>query len=329
VPEDDAAVSHLDASTGTGITEIPVRVPESSSAPPGQPQPGPVPWVQAIGAATAFVAVGLGVVYGLGAIAIALRLWYVSDPVTPVLGQLPSNFLLVDAFSELILPATAVGAAAYFLFKFLLKASWRQALTANEGRPWRRILIVLFAALLALAPIGFLWWYYGLGDIRSPWEIYLLCAGLSILSIYLALRLLALVREHEQQVESERESRRLRPHSLALTRAARAGLRVGIAALALAPWVTCTFAAAFPLPPVYLCGPSFSHVDSLGRHFADGLLIGATDQWAYIAETRLNPAGTAYVGNYIAVIPLSEVQLQAIGRIGECNDIVAPPRPAG
>jgi hypothetical protein len=182
VPEDDSAVSHLDASMGGGAADGQARAPDSSGAPPDQPQPGPVPWVQAIGAATGFVAVGLGLVYGLGAIAIALRLWYVKDLVTPVVGQLPSNFLLVDAFSELILPVIVVGAAAYFLFEFLVKASWRQALTANEGHTRRRVLILLSAALLSLVPLGLLWWNDAVGVIRSYWEIYGLCAGLSVLS---------------------------------------------------------------------------------------------------------------------------------------------------
>lgn len=330
MPEDGSVVNHSDATIGGDGSGGLAQVSEPSGAPPAQPQPGPVPWVQAIGAATAFVAVGLGLVYGLGAISIGLRLWFIKDPVTPVLGQLPSSFLLVDAFSELILPVIAVGAAAYFILEFILKDSWRRALTANAGHPQRHLLILFFAMLLALAPLGFLQLNYTeVGVIRSYWEIFGLCAALSILSIYLALRVLVLVREHEQQAEAEREMHRGRQRSLALSKAARAGVRVGIAALALVPSVSFTFAAAAPLPVVYLCGPSFNHVDSSGRHYAVGNLIGISSQWAYIAETRINSTAGTYIGNYIAVIPLSEVQLQAIGGDGECNNILPPSQSHG
>ena len=229
MPEDDSAVSQLDASIARDASDGQALAWEPSGAPPDQPEPGPVPWVQAIGAATGFVGVGLGLVYGLGALAIGLRLWYIKDPVTPVLGQLPSNFLLVDAFSELILPAIVVGAAAYFLFEFLLKVSWRQALTANDGHTRRRaLIIILCAALLALDPLVFLQLNgYAAGVFRSYWEIYGLCAGLSILSIFSALRVLALVREREQQAESEGASRRGRQRSAALSRTARAGYAWG------------------------------------------------------------------------------------------------------
>lgn len=327
MPEDDSAIGQLAASLSGNASDGQARAPDPSGAP--SDQPGPVPWVQAIGAATGFVAVGLGLVYGLGAIAIALRLWYVKDLVTPVVGQLPSNFLLVDAFSRLILPAIVVGAAAYFLFEFLVKASWRRALTANNGHARRRLFIILLcAALLSLDPIWLLRRYDAVGVIRSYWEIYGLCTGLSILSFYLALRVLALVREREQRAASVPGSAWARQRSVAPSKTARAAVRVGIASLALAPWVTFTFAAIASFPPVYLCGPTFSHVDSHGRHFAEGNLIGVSDQWAYVAETKINPAGTFYKGSYIAVIPLSEVQLQAIGTAGECNDIAVPSRPA-
>jgi hypothetical protein len=181
VPEDGSAASQPDASIGRDASDGQAPAPEPSGAPPDQPQPGPVPWLQIIGAATGFVAVGLGLVYGLGAIAIALRLWYVKDLVTPVVGQLPSNFLLVDAFSELILPVIIVGAAAYFLFEFLVQDRWRRALTEDQGHTRRRVLILLVsAALLSLVPLGILWWSEPVGLIRSYWEIYALCAAIPL-----------------------------------------------------------------------------------------------------------------------------------------------------
>jgi hypothetical protein len=322
VSEDHSAVNQRDSSISGDVSEPP-------GASPAPPQPSPVPWVQAVGTATAFVAVGLGLVYGLGAISIGLRLWYIKDPVTPVLGQLPSSFLLVDAFSELILPVIVVGAAAYFILTFPVINSCWEWLTANECQKRRCLVLCFFALLLALAPLGFLRWNYRKAGVIRPYlEIYGICALLSIASIYLAFRALVLVREHEQQPESEREIRRGRQRSVALSKAGRVVQRMGIAALALAPWATFTFAAAAPLPAVYLCGPSFNHEDSSGRHYAVGNLIGTSSQWAYIAETRFSPTGSN-IGNYIAIIPLSEVQLQAIGNDGECNDLFPPSQPEG
>jgi hypothetical protein len=335
VPEDDSAIIQRDGAIEGSASDDLATGPGSPGVPPAQPQSGPVPWVQAIGAATAFVAVGLGLVYGLGAICIGLRLWYIKDPVAPVLGQLPSSFLLVDAFSELILPVIAVGVAAYLILEFPLQDSWRRALTGIIGRATVRLalfFVVLFLVvpLLAAVPLLFLRLNYGEGGVIRPyWEIWVLCAVLSFLSTYLALRVLTLLREHEQQAQSGGRTRRGGQRSLALSKAGSAGARAGITALALLPCVTFTLAAAAPLPVVYLCGPSFNHVDSSGRHYAYGNLIGVSSQWAYIAETRVNSTGATYIGNYIAVIPLSEVQAQAIGDDSECNNLLPPPKSHG
>src|SRR6185369_2806049 len=72
-------------------------------------------WATLATAATAIVAIVAAVIYGLGAVSLGLKLWFVRDPVTPVLGQLPSSFLLVASFSYIIFPAILAGAGVYFL----------------------------------------------------------------------------------------------------------------------------------------------------------------------------------------------------------------------
>ncbi len=59
------------------------------------------------------------------------------------------------------------------------------------------------------------------------------------------------------------------------------------------------------------------------------VVAGISGQWVYIAETRFNTTKNTYIGNYIADIPLSEVQLQAIGNDSECNNLTPASNPHG
>jgi hypothetical protein len=95
-------------------------------------------------------------------------------------------------------------------------------------------------------------------------------------------------------------------------------LGVGVAAIALIPCVASVY-AAFPTPPVVLCGPQFSDVDSVGRHYMIGNLIGNSGQWVYVAETRVT--GNIATGAYIAVVPLSAVEDETIGYVAECHNL--------
>jgi hypothetical protein len=254
-----------------------------------------------IGQATAVLAAAVAVIYGAGALSLGLKLWYVKDPWAAVLGQLPRNFLLVDAFSEVMIPVIIIGACAYLIYDRI------EPISARINRKFlhaARILAWLsLAALLAAVPLVFLILTTRsvLPEVIRPyWEIYVCCFVLNFVSVGLALFFLL-----------------------------RAPLVVGmgIVALALVPCVA-SASASFPLPKVVLCGPDFSHVDNSGRHYAIGNLIGTDGQWVYVAETRTrslrNSNEIVYLGNYIAVIPTSAVELESIGQDGECNDVQAP-----
>jgi hypothetical protein len=66
-------------------------------------------------------------------------------------------------------------------------------------------------------------------------------------------------------------------------------------------------------------------VEPFGHHYQAGNLIGISGQWAYLAETiRKEKNGKPiYTGSYIAVVPLSRVQLAAVGRGGGCGDLIS------
>jgi hypothetical protein len=93
--------------------------------------------------------------------------------------------------------------------------------------------------------------------------------------------------------------------------------------------VVASVSAAFRSPEVKLCGPTFRNQGDFGR-YAIGNLIGTDGQWVYVAETLTKspkPGEYVFAGGYIAVIPLSAVQLESIGSDATCGDlrpIVAP-----
>jgi hypothetical protein len=87
----------------------------SGAQPPLPPPPPPVqPSVSAliIGQATAVIAAAAAVIYAAGGLALGLRLWYAQYSWEPVLGELPKNFLLVDALIVLAF-ATIIAIATY------------------------------------------------------------------------------------------------------------------------------------------------------------------------------------------------------------------------
>jgi hypothetical protein len=276
-------------------------------------------WAELATAATAIITIVAAAIYGLGAVSLGLKLWYIKDPVTPVLGQLPSSFLLVASFSYIIFPAILAGAVVYSLYHHL--ARHRPLLRSTKNSKPNIIYFTILPILLAGVPVGFVFYYYYIrkslivGVERSWWVIFVACLILSVISIYLAFRILLLVKNYERgSALSYSGIRRVLP----------GGVRVGIAALALTPCVSFA-SAAIPLPVVFLCGAAFHHVESLGHHYQVGNLIGTSGQWAYLAETKVRVNSKliyTYTGNYIAVVPLSAVQLTTIGNEGGCDDLV-------
>jgi hypothetical protein len=316
--------------------------PEPTAAAPTADTAGTVPLpTQIIGQATAVIALALGVVYAAGGLSLGLKLWYLQDPWTPVLGQLPRDFVVFNAFGEVIVPAVIIGVIGYLCYE---KAGlgFRQ-LAGSKLMP---LLVAGWTAVLAFVPV--LTMYSASrrvlpGVLRPYWQVF--AAGW-ILNLVWITFLYALVRTSRNRGGSSRDAAG-GPAGQVAAGAAAAGtagggqLRplpriagMGIAILALIPFAA-GVSASFPLPTVILCGSQFSHVDKLGRDYAIGNLIGTSGQWIYVAETRYQSRGQQHgrhrliisAGRYIAVVPLTGVRLETLGQNPECNDLQATQLP--
>jgi hypothetical protein len=279
-----------------------------------------------IGQATAALAVTAAVIYAAGGLTLGLQLWFLGVPWTPVLGQLPRDFIGITAVGQVILPAVIAGAAFGGLIDWLSfrrepRARPRPAADRQPGyltRPyWPEpginfllrtfVIALLCGGLLGTVPLVLLIFtqHPAAGALR-PWiAIYACCALLSGVAFFIALYGL----------------RFLYRHAHATSLAWRRTLVSAVTALALVPFF-CSVSGAFLLPPVALCGPNFLHpVHDQARQSAGymkGNLIGANSQWVYIAQFHYR--GNVITGRTITVVPASSVQLQAID--GGCGDLV-------
>jgi hypothetical protein len=268
----------------------------AAAAVPAQPEASTAALV--IGQATAVLAVAGAVVYAAGGLSLGLKLWYDQYSWEPVLGQLPGNFLLVNAII-VIAPAIIIGLLAYVVYD-KLGESWLPWLRKGATPWWASALI---AAALGGVPLAFLPFVRRTtlhGVIRPYWQIFIVCLILDFIFVRLAFYLLP--RTHVKGLQGL--------------------LGVGVLVLAFIPAVA-SVSATSRFPIVELCGPAFGHQGKYG-HYAIGNLIGTNGQWAYVAETLTHspkPNEYIFAGGYIAVIPLSAVQLESIGSDATCGDL--------
>jgi hypothetical protein len=269
-----------------------------------QPSP-PVPLSMPaliIGQATAVIAVMVAVIYVAGGLALGLRLWYDQYSWQPVLGELPKNFLLVDAL--IVLAFAIIIAVVTYPFYEKLKGSGKGILSLFF---WLRS--AASAVALAAIPLVFLHIVRKTtltGVIRPYWQIFAFCWILNLVFIVLGYYILPKINvEGLQSI-----------------------LCIGVLTLTFIP-VVASVSAAYRFPVVRLCGPTFRNQSDFGRYDV-GNLIGTDGQWIYVAETLTKspePGKIVFAGGYIAVIPLSAVQLEGIGSDASCGDlrtVVAP-----
>jgi hypothetical protein len=251
------------------------------------------------------LAVAVAVVYGAGGLSLGLKLWYDQFPWAPILGQLPRNLFLVNAVT-VVAPAFIIGLLAYPLHEILKGRGVR--LSSGRVVPW--LVSAAVAGILALVPLAFLPIVRRTtihGVIRPYWQIFLACLVLNFVFIRLALYLLPKINIKGLQ----------------------GILGVAVLAFAFIPLVA-SASATYRFPIVELCGSAFSHQGAHSR-YAIGNLIGTNGQWVYVSEAFISsPKPNKYVfhGSYIAVIPLSEVQLEAIGSDASCGDLYARATPS-
>lgn len=249
-----------------------------------------------IGQAAAVVGVAASVIYAAGALSLGLRLWYDQYEWEPVLGQLPRNFLLVDAVI-VTGPAIALGVVAYPIYRKFGDSWAKQPLKKR----WR--VPVVAALILAAVPLVFVLIEQRdtiHGVIRPLWQIYVANLIFNVIFLSLASNFLPKIK-----MEGLREI-----------------VSVGILAFAFIPAVA-SVVAAHRFPQVVLCGEEFSNADQFSNYII-GDLIGTNGDWAYVAESEIDtprPGKYVFGGGYIAVIPLSAVKLEAIGLDAGCDDL--------
>ena len=276
------------------------------------------PLAAVIGQAAAVVAVAAALLYGAGALDLALRLEFTHLSWESVLGQLPRDFILTTGFGQVILPAMIVGILVAILMNFLvnehrggkrIERAMQNYLLAKSGRAhflqWAIIALILG---LAEGLIALPWYLYHEHRFLHPsvvissLEAFLIVAVLSTLAVGLALILLPRpLSDSAANKRNLKEPSTLKPWQWTAWMGVLAGLAVipGIAAIA----------ADGLFPDVLICSPG------LENGHLSGNLIATNGGWAYTVEYHRSN----FSHDYIAAIPLASVEFEAVGRYGDCN----------
>jgi hypothetical protein len=328
-----------------------------------------------IGQAAAGLTAIAAIIYGSGALTIALRLFFTHLSWEAVLGQLPRDVILTTGFGQIILPSIIIGMLGAVLLNFLVNG--------EHGPLVKPIQLMLQRYLTAEPSIGhFLAWlftaaffgaleailslplydrhaqsYFNTGVVIPACDAILVSAILSALTVSVALimlppptteglrhglyargdssikklvswmRLDKLVRwtRVDQLVRWTRIGRLLRwahskrrrrkpPKSSPLNTIGWmvwAGALIGFAVI---PGIA-TFSAVTLFPDSKACSTQFLE----GR--LRGNLIATNGGWAYMVEYE----DTSPVKDFIAVVPLSSLQMETIGQAGTCGNLVSNP----
>jgi hypothetical protein len=281
---------------------------DATSVVPTGPAPQADPSMAAlfIGQATAVIAVAAAVIYAAGGLALGLRLWYDQYSWQPVLGELPKSFLLVDALIVLAFAIT-IAVVTYPLYERIKRSGKGQKPRPLSFWLWS----VISAAALAVTPVIFLHFVRKTtltGVIRPYWQIFVFCWMLNLFFVALGRYMLPKINVNGLQ----------------------GILCIGVLTFIFIPAIA-SVSAAYRFPVVRLCGPTFRNQGAFGR-YDTGNLIGTDGQWIYVAETLTKPSQSGkdiFAGGYIAVIPLSAVQLEGIGSDASCGDLRAVVAPTG
>ena len=319
---------------GAGSHQSP-KVTDRSQPPTGSGFGAIVIDPQVVGAviaqAAAIFAVAVGIIYAAGALLVAFKLWYDGVPTLPVLVQLPRTWFISQALTELLPIVIIVGVLTVWAWNRLShhKTARRLAEPAaggpdsahREASKWRWLASVVVALTftgLALVVARYVW----IGPIpaagqdqsrggvfpRPWWNILILCLVLDSIAIRIALHCAA---------RKPVKPRWMKNVSVNVFRAV-------VVSIAFVP-IVASASEAWAFPLVKVCGQAFSNPGTAGRRFAFGNLIGVSGQYVYIAEVLTKeprPNHYIFAAGYVAVIPLSEAQLVAIGRNASCGQLV-------
>lgn len=290
-----------------------------------------------IGQATAGLTIAAAIIYGAGALTIALRLYFTHLNWEAVLGQLPHDLIITTGFGQIILPAILIGLLGSVFLSFSICEQGHSRFMAGIQQRLQRYLLekpgfvhflkwlflsVILGAAQAAVSIPYYVFhserYFRPGVVIPVRAGLLVAAGLCALAVGVALILMPAPLEGtvlSASVSPEKEWRKpsqLRPAEWK----AWVAILVGFAAI---PGIA-TFSAVTLFPATRVCSTSFNNGQLAGN------LIATSGGWAYMIEYRDNDNN--YSHDYIAVIPQSELRLQTVGIYGNCNTLSPSPIPS-
>jgi hypothetical protein len=309
-----------------------------------------------VGQAAAAITLAGVLIYGSGGLTLALRLAFSRLPWESVLGQLPHDLLLTTGFGQVILPAAITGLLGTVFLDFLVNSEQNaKGLTAlRNGLQtylsdlpswkhlgwWTLVSIVAGAAEAGIFVCCYIYHesgfsYYGV--VVAWWQAFIYVLIISSLAVGMAiiflppppmdvqLRILKSMEakgDSKQTVDVTRQDMKRRGQLTRTGWKVLVGLLVTFSAIPL--WSSISASNLFPF--TVACSSGFT---KSGQH--TGNLIGTNGNWVYMAEYRTSTehrtqdgkrtAVTVYYGPYLSVVPLSSVQLLAIGNnvTGECG----------
>jgi hypothetical protein len=281
-------------------------------------------------------------IYGAGALTIALRLYFTHLPWESVLSQLPHDLLLTTGFAQVVLPAAIIGALGAILLNFLvnedhklrrkgegksvgarIQLRFRAYLQANPGprhfAAWLVVSLLLGAAEAGIALPDYAYHrdrYLHRAVVISSVRFFVVVAVVSAIAVAIALILFPYPRPAAAAglaadgagPDNPKESK-LRPWQWQ----ALAGALVALAAVPGAAAIS----ASTLFPYALVCSPAFKEGELSGN------LIGTNGGWAYMVEYHESD----FSHDYFSVIPLSEVRLMTIGKFADCTTLTQTPKP--
>jgi hypothetical protein len=257
--------------------------------------------IKTLGLVVGLLAGVVGLLYAMGGGVLMLRLYLEDLPSLTVVGQLPREFLISTALSQIVLPALVVS-AVYVAVRFLLGSSARppkkliHQWSRGSTRGWFEVLAASVSGALALTLIGAIPAFVrGL----TQQVIWLLVVSLVLMTIVVlvALRLRASVAIHY----------RLTWHGLRPV-----ALMAFILALTVVP-ACVLFAGTFHLLDAKVC--------TTEKLEENGVLVGQTDGGVLIGDARGAPGEPRRVVS----IPADHVQKLVIG--GDAEEASCGPPP--
>jgi hypothetical protein len=306
-----------------------------SSQAPGGASPAGVPGpndqtllTSLVGQAAAAITLAALLVYGAGALTLALRLAFSRLPWESVLGQLPHDLLLTTGFGQVILPAIITGMVGAVLLDFLINSKKIKYFPENPVMAFlpRAIVVIIIGAVEA----GIFLVFYAAhksevnyGIVIASWEAFLYVLGISSIAVVIAL--IFFPRPYGSVPPAAPDAREDVARLSRLEWRVLVGVLVTVAVIP--GWAAVSASTLFPY--TLACSSSFAENGVHGVH--SGNLIGTNGAWAYMTEyrSRVVKGHRVYDHPYVAVVPLSSIRLLVIGNSkyvgGECGNWLTNP----